>query len=359
MHSTRDDIAGHAIAARDRGGAALGTDRSTSDLGRFAEPALLILVSLADTPKHGYAIMTDVNAFASSPIGPGTLYGALARLERRGLVATDGGKIFATDDAGESWRLVRYGRSLADHLFDLDFVDRWNGWAVGLGGVLRTRDGGETWTEVIRSVSENGYLSGFAIHFFDESNGCMVGQNGSVMSTSDGGASWSPVLTPLPEKSAPSLRDLFFVDERNGWAVGDEGAILHTSDAGQTWGIEDTGIAEAKSEPRLERIQRGSRVEELDLGDRTAGLSLSAVRFVDPQHGWVTGYFSDTGRSLVLRTGDGGATWTVEARVEGEELRALFVMRPARAWAVGDRVREGRQVLLRRRPPEAEAAKPS
>ena len=57
-----------------------------ADLGRFAEPSLYILVSLSDGPKHGYAIMTDVEAISGTPMGPGTLYGALARLERRGLI---------------------------------------------------------------------------------------------------------------------------------------------------------------------------------------------------------------------------------------------------------------------------------
>lgn len=56
------------------------------DLGRFAEPSLYILVSLSGGPKHGYAIMTDVEAITGSPMGPGTLYGALARLEKRGLI---------------------------------------------------------------------------------------------------------------------------------------------------------------------------------------------------------------------------------------------------------------------------------
>ena len=55
-------------------------------LGRFAEPSLYILVSLSEGSKHGYAIMTDVEAITGSPMGPGTLYGALARLEKRGLI---------------------------------------------------------------------------------------------------------------------------------------------------------------------------------------------------------------------------------------------------------------------------------
>jgi DNA-binding PadR family transcriptional regulator len=55
-------------------------------LGRFAEPSLAILVSLSAGPRHGYAIMTDVEAMTGTPLGPGTLYAALARLERRGLI---------------------------------------------------------------------------------------------------------------------------------------------------------------------------------------------------------------------------------------------------------------------------------
>jgi DNA-binding PadR family transcriptional regulator len=55
-------------------------------LGRFAEPGVLILSSLADGEKHGYALITDIEAFAGVSLGPGTLYGALTRLEERGLV---------------------------------------------------------------------------------------------------------------------------------------------------------------------------------------------------------------------------------------------------------------------------------
>ena len=50
------------------------------------EPGLLLLVSLAGGEKHGYAIMEDVESFAGVRLGPGTLYGALERLERDGLV---------------------------------------------------------------------------------------------------------------------------------------------------------------------------------------------------------------------------------------------------------------------------------
>ena len=47
-------------------------------LGRFTDPSLLILTSLSDGPKHGYAIMTDITAFSGVGMEPGTLYGALS-----------------------------------------------------------------------------------------------------------------------------------------------------------------------------------------------------------------------------------------------------------------------------------------
>ncbi len=56
------------------------------DLGRFEEPAVLILTSLLEGPRHGYAIVRDVEEVAGVRLGPGTLYATLARLEARGLI---------------------------------------------------------------------------------------------------------------------------------------------------------------------------------------------------------------------------------------------------------------------------------
>ena len=57
-----------------------------SNLNRFSDPSLLILASLAGGAKHGYAMMEDIEHFAGLRLGPGTLYGALARLEAQGLI---------------------------------------------------------------------------------------------------------------------------------------------------------------------------------------------------------------------------------------------------------------------------------
>jgi DNA-binding PadR family transcriptional regulator len=58
----------------------------TSEFGRFSDPALMILASLAGGEKHGYAMMEDIQAMTGVRLGPGTLYGALSRLEQDGLI---------------------------------------------------------------------------------------------------------------------------------------------------------------------------------------------------------------------------------------------------------------------------------
>lgn len=76
------------------------------EFGRFAEPSLLILVSLSDGPKHGYAIMQDVESSTGRPMGAGTLYAALVRLEEQGLVEP-----MAPIDRRRPYRLTAIGAS--------------------------------------------------------------------------------------------------------------------------------------------------------------------------------------------------------------------------------------------------------
>jgi DNA-binding PadR family transcriptional regulator len=52
----------------------------------MTDPTLLILASLAEGDKHGYAMMEDIARFAGVGLGPGTLYGAITRLEERGWI---------------------------------------------------------------------------------------------------------------------------------------------------------------------------------------------------------------------------------------------------------------------------------
>lgn len=58
----------------------------TAGLGHYSDPPLLVLASLADGPRHGHAMIEDIVALSGTRLGPGTLYGAIARLEQQGFI---------------------------------------------------------------------------------------------------------------------------------------------------------------------------------------------------------------------------------------------------------------------------------
>jgi DNA-binding PadR family transcriptional regulator len=58
----------------------------TNDRRRGADPSLLVLISLAGGPKHGHAVLLDIEGFSGQRLGPGTLYGAIERLEQDALI---------------------------------------------------------------------------------------------------------------------------------------------------------------------------------------------------------------------------------------------------------------------------------
>jgi DNA-binding PadR family transcriptional regulator len=76
-------------------------------LGRFAEPSLVILLALSDGPKHGYAIMAAARQLAGEPLGPGTLYATLSRLEARGLI-----EALPAEDRRRPYRLTGEGTAV-------------------------------------------------------------------------------------------------------------------------------------------------------------------------------------------------------------------------------------------------------
>jgi DNA-binding PadR family transcriptional regulator len=69
-----------------------------------SDPSTLILTSLASGPKHGYALQQDIAEFSGSALGPGTLYGAITRLEQRGLIEP-----IAASERRQPYRLTAEG----------------------------------------------------------------------------------------------------------------------------------------------------------------------------------------------------------------------------------------------------------
>jgi DNA-binding PadR family transcriptional regulator len=71
----------------------------------MTDPTLLVLASLADGDKHGYAMMDDIQQFAGVRLGPGTLYGAITRLEERGWI-----RPVAAEDRRQPYTITALGR---------------------------------------------------------------------------------------------------------------------------------------------------------------------------------------------------------------------------------------------------------
>jgi len=80
--------------------------KKIDELGRFSNPSLLILSSLAGGPKHGYAMIQDIEEFSGTRLEVGTLYGALARLEEQGWIEP-----LESEDRRRPYRLTGLGLS--------------------------------------------------------------------------------------------------------------------------------------------------------------------------------------------------------------------------------------------------------
>lgn len=61
--------------------------KNTFAAEHYSDPPMLVLASLADGPKHGHAMIEDIVRLCGTRLGPGTLYGAIARLEQQGWIA--------------------------------------------------------------------------------------------------------------------------------------------------------------------------------------------------------------------------------------------------------------------------------
>ena len=136
----------------------------------------------------GSAGGADTNSVAQDPHAARSLLLDGARADGRLVVVGARGHILLSDDEAKTWRLAATPvRSMltAVHMHDVSL-----GWAVGHDAViLRTTDGGETWTLVHQAPEEE--LPLLDILFSDTSNGLAIGAYGYLLFTDDGGETWN------------------------------------------------------------------------------------------------------------------------------------------------------------------------
>ncbi len=211
------------------------------------------------------------------------------------------GVVYHTNDGGQSWQ--EPSRDLHQGTVSMHYVNQDTGWAVQSaqlpdmqgGGILTTRDGGQTWEQQYNTPGYRG-----TVRFLDEQTGWVVGNQGLAIHTNDGGNTWET----KSHSAGSSLLHIFFVDRKTGWASGNNGTILHTDDGGMSWQRQESGA--------------GNRV-------------LSNMHFIDRKTGWVAG----SGGNL-LHTVDGGANWeTQDTGTDASSLNSVFFVDMRRGW-IGD-----------------------
>jgi len=222
-------------------------------------------------------------------------------------------------------------------IYEIDFADELNGWAVGKGGVVyATTDGGVSWAAQSSGTSYH-YLYG--VSAVDASTVWIVGSGGRILKTTDGGGSWSTQTSGV----SSTLMGVGFADASTGWAVGSSGTILKTTNGGSTWSAQSSGttvslyaISVVDANTAYAVGMSGKILKTTSGGStwssQTSGTTwtLSHVSFVDGNTGWVVG---SSGK--ILKTTNGGSTWSTQTSGSIKTLYAVATIDSNNAWVVG------------------------
>jgi photosystem II stability/assembly factor-like uncharacterized protein len=206
-----------------------------------------------------------------------------------------GVRLFQTTDGGKHWQLlnekVPHGTWGGMELF---FLDRQHGWIMTDSGLFGTDDGGRSWQTI--TSGDGGEPFNQKLRFVSLKQGFVIANPyNALLRTDDGGVTWHKIFDAPP--TLWSLGPAQFFANGTGVAAGagpnyvpyssSGGVILQTTDAGKTW----TQVAKLKG-----------------LCSGGFAVSVSALSFTDPQHGWATIPCGGQPEPL-YRTQDGGKTW--------------------------------------------------
>ncbi|UCF13723.1 MAG: PKD domain-containing protein [Thermoplasmatales archaeon] len=264
------------------------------------------------------------------------------------------GTILHTSDGGNIWFEQDY--PAASNLYSVFFINNYIGWTSGSNGViLHTTDGGNTWVEQDHSFTNGGYFFS-GLYFLDANNGWAVGgkpytynspNKRVILHTTDGGDTW---VTNLYESYTSRLLAVYFTDTNNGWAVGEydqySGHVLHTSNGGATWVVQDPGVTSHLTDVHFTDSNNGWIIGGFGLllhttnggdtwtsEDPGTSDSLSGIHFIDGQNGWIAG--GNNNDATIMHTNDGGGTWTADNPGTTNFLYDIFLTDSTHGWAGG------------------------
>ena len=247
------------------------------------------------------------------------------------------------------WELQDSGVDPNNSLWDVHFIDNRNGWAVGETDganltIVNTVDGGVNWSPQLMSGTDTLY----GVYLLDDTYGWVVGENESLLYYSGSWASHGQSGNLID--GSWDLNDVFIVDENNAWIVGDnnsdDGAVFYYD--GSNWSQQTvpggtpelygiyfidskTGWASGDEFTILKTSDGGATWTNYS---DNPGMSLIDVCFYDNQNGWASGE-----DMTVLKTEDGGGSWiqiqTLPASTS-YDLTSIVFPELERGWAVAD-----------------------
>ncbi|MGI8612758.1 MAG: WD40/YVTN/BNR-like repeat-containing protein [Nocardioidaceae bacterium] len=169
----------------------------------------------------GQGIPTDVDRQERYP----SLDGNLAAAPLEGGYARPGGAVLASDDGGRSWTPIFDGlASGANGVWGIDLFSASTGWVVGVTGLFRTDDAGQSW----RPMGEPQGTQLVSVDFLSPDGGWGLTTKGELVATADGGKSWQPGGW---DQAGTSM----CFTPSDGYLVDESGDIYATRDQGQTW----------------------------------------------------------------------------------------------------------------------------
>lgn len=261
-----------------------------------------------------------------------------------------------TTDGGQNW--TNPGFYPPATLSAVYFVDTLYGWIVGNGAIFRTRDGGKHWSFQSSPYQLN------KVYFTDTLRGCVAGMDwavdrkGVILCTTDGGQTWEKanIMWGGNDYYKEEFKDLFFVNTQVGWAH-NRHSLYKTEDGGKHWKSIKVPSYPIISAHFLDSLlgwlvaYEGSGTHSRELFRTTDGGKMwtrlsepylfYVTRFARPQLG-IGGGIDLDGLNSILKTNDGGVTWTVKLRdIDGSEVSSMHLVDTLIGWATSLNVYRG------------------
>jgi photosystem II stability/assembly factor-like uncharacterized protein len=256
--------------------------------------------------------------------------------------------VVRTIDGGETWTDVTGNLAVGD-LSSIDAVDSNNAWvSTGIGEIHATTNGGRTWSRQSYSGAQSTFIN--AIWFFDVLNGVALGDPPAgagqfvLLRTSNGGRTWThfPSEPIGPTGEAGWNNSFWWTDSRHGWFGTNENRIWRTTDGGSTW-LSSASVAANTYGLAFRDDLLGIAVHEGGAVGRTTngGASWSLVSFPSRDDLSGAAYVPMSSSAWIAteaqlaHSSDGGATWAMETAFpfSGRVMHVSFAD-TANGWAV-------------------------